>query len=266
MIRPVYRSKNFSAQFKENTSEPLDGFLRVEDIVDEIVNEGEGATDFMEHASKLVDTIDDDAAAEKFVREVQAEKLTDGKGSAKGACPFSGDAPAVLEADISAAQNMRKSHLYRFTTAMSRLQREQRIDPDFTAARLPTKAGDAGASASGLAINFVRHFNAVYLVLVVWLSRMYEVPNAADRDRRRAIESVASWPLMSMAMRPMLELAGMLPGVDAAKMFAFAVEDLPSLPYAAPQLALAYLSTDRSHTMLLRMDGWALAVLTSVAD
>ena len=56
------------------------------------------------------------------------------------------------------------------------------------------------------------HFNACYLVLLTWLERIYETENwNEDARRRHAIEQIATWPMMSMAIRPFLELSSYLP-------------------------------------------------------
>ena len=56
------------------------------------------------------------------------------------------------------------------------------------------------------------HFNACYLVLRTWSSRYYDPrPTQTDQRRRVVLEVLAGWPMMSIAIRPFLELLAILP-------------------------------------------------------
>ena len=97
-----------------------------------------------------------------------------------------------------------------------------------------------------------KNFNACYLVLLSWLSRMYEIPNwEADKTRRLAIEMVASWPLMSMVIRPFLELVSFFP-IDLHKLFRLEPDTLPS---GKPKnLLKKYENPERSEKINKEMD------------
>lgn len=103
------------------------------------------------------------------------------------------------------------------------------------------------------------------ITLLSWLARIYEVQLwEADKPRRLAIEMLASWPLMSMAIRPMLELASFFP-IDRNKLFRLEAGALPLLPIHAQQLQRMYESPARSEEINRRMDYMAVRVLADVA-
>jgi hypothetical protein len=101
--------------------------------------------------------------------------------------------------------------------------------------------------------------------MLAWLSRIYEVEGwMADKPRRQSIEMLASWPLMSLAIRPLLELASCLP-VDLGQLFRLESDALPELPTHAQQLRVLYAGADRSERTAEAMDYFACHTLTDLA-
>jgi hypothetical protein len=75
---------------------------------------------------------------------------------------------------------------------------------------------------------------------------MYEIPHwMEDKNRREAIEMLASWPLMSLAIRPFLELASFFP-IKFQQLFCVDPDAFPLLPIHAQQLRNIYASQERS--------------------
>jgi hypothetical protein len=162
----------------------------------------------------------------------------------------------------------RQTHLYRFSVMLSEIQQETRAANQsgvvFAPGRAPLKPDHA--TIRRMAEELPMQFNACYLVMLAWLSRMYEVRGwAADTRRRQAIEMLVTWPLMSMAIRPFLELASVLP-IDRQMLFRTEPAGLPMLPTQARQLHQLYESSERTEAVNEQMDYLALRVLTRVAD
>ncbi|MGC1968670.1 MAG: hypothetical protein WA673_19575 [Candidatus Acidiferrales bacterium] len=109
------------------------------------------------------------------------------------------------------------------------LEISKRSNVDFVAVREPLDVSDDAALAK-LVVQLPLQFNACYLVMIAWLSRMYELQQwKADTPRRLAIEMIATWPLMSLAIRPALELASFF-RIDKQQLFRLEEASLPEIP------------------------------------
>ncbi|MCH7801240.1 MAG: hypothetical protein IIC24_06815, partial [Chloroflexi bacterium] len=164
---------------------------------------------------------------------------------------------------------LRQSHLYRFAMIMIDYRKERELADEagveFEPSRQPISAGD-NLGVQRLVEELPAQFNACYLVLLAWLSRMYEIQDwQADKPRRKSIEALASWPLMSMAVRPFLELASFFE-IDRNRLFQIDSESLPMLPIHAQQLLQIYANPERSEEINVRMDYLAVRVLSDAAD
>lgn len=251
-IGPIYRDKNFERFSTANTTDPLRHYRNVADIVREIVEEGEGATNFAGRAHALLDKVSELGGARAYLRALLEDRAS----------------PAPTPRWLADGELLRQSHLYRFVIMREQFSQEQELAAGsgvaFDAARTPLEVGGSGVLAR-LARALPAQFNACYLVLVAWLARMYEIREwSADKPRRLAIEMLASWPLMSLAVRPFLELASFFP-VDRSQLFQLTPDALPLLPVQARELHQLYAGADRSEETLARMDYLAVRVLSAVA-
>jgi hypothetical protein len=252
-MQMVYRDKNFEHQAQQNVSQPLIGVRRVEDIIAEIVEEGEGATDFAASARALlarVERIGPRAYVETMLADMHRQD---------------GDPPTPDWFDE--CQMVRSSHLYRFAVLLTGMEEEAALaagaGTTFDPVRRPIELVQH-PELGELAGAVTARFNACYLVLVAWLSRMYEIQDwMADKPRRLSIEMLASWPLMSMAIRPMLELASFLP-IDRSELFRLEASALPA-DGSARELLSRWEGSERSEDLHTLVDRLALQTLTEVA-
>src|SRR5262249_53605455 len=86
-----------------------------------------------------------------------------------------------------------------------------------------------------------------------------------DRPRRLAVEMLAAWPLMSLAIRPFLELASCLP-VDLSQLFRLERDALPGLPVHAQQLHSLYVDKERSEEINHEIDNFVIRTLSDIAS
>ncbi len=94
---------------------------------------------------------------------------------------------------------------------------------------------------------------------------MYESENwEVDRSRRQAIEMLASWPIMSLGIRPFLELASFFP-IKKTELFLLEVDTLPCLPLNSRELLQLFAKEERSESINHQLDYFALETLTDVA-
>ena len=217
-VGPVSRTKNFSNFAKRNISDPLRHYKDVHDVVREIVEEGEGFSSFEQRALTFLDRVGREGV-DAYLR---------GLAAAQG--------PGRTPEWIAEGELLRQSHLYRFAVILSEVRQEQRLSGgSFEPARTPVDTTGHGG-LQDMTAQLPGQFNSCYLVLLGWLGRMYKIPDwTADARRRHTIEMIASWPLMSLAIRPMLELASLLP-VDPRRLFRPDAAGLPTLPVLARQL------------------------------
>lgn len=255
-IGPIYREKNFERQeatADDNPEPPLRNYMDLEGIVAAIVDEGEGVTGFDSGAEALLAKVETLGGARAYLEALK-------KDAAEPKEPTPGW--------LKDCEFLRQSHLYRFAMVLTELEAErdlsERVGLDFEPARRPLDA-EGSVALGQMAEELPIQFNACYLVLVSWLSRIYEVRDwAADRPRRQAIEMIATWPMMSIAIRPLLELASFLP-VDLHQLFRVEPEALPTLPVHAQQLYPLYAGPKRSEKINERIDYLAVKVLADVA-
>lgn len=251
-IGPIYRDKNFEHFSQQNTSDPLRHYRSVRDIVREIVEEGEGFARFGERAQRLMAKVAELGGPRGYL----LAQLSDAQS------------PDPTPAWLAEGELVRQSHLYRFAMTLTELRQEQELarqsGVEFEASR---RGLDTGGSVelTQLTGELPVQFNACYLVLLAWLSRMYEVRDwQADTPRRLSIEMLASWPLMSLAIRPFLELASFFP-VPPGQLFRVEADGLPLLPLHAQQLWRLYAGTERSERINVTMDYLAVRTLSDVA-
>jgi hypothetical protein len=253
-IGPVQRSKNFT-ELAGKGEDPTRNFAHVRDVVREIVEEGEGATGFVERARAMLAKVAE-IGGRGFVLALQQDQAR------------AGDPTYQTPAWLAEAQRIRLAHLYRFAMIVTELGAEQALAAharvEFVPWRQPVDLA-ADPQLVAAAAELPAQLNAAYLTMLAWLSRIYEIEDwMADKPRRQSIEMLASWPLMSLAIRPMLELAGCLP-VDAGRLFRLEVDALPELPVHAQQLRALYAGDDRSEATAEAMDYFALRTLSDIA-
>lgn len=251
-VKDVYRDKNFEKRHDTNSTHPLIDVKSAEDIIAEIVEEGEGIGDFQAEAEALIDTIRR-VGARAYLEAVLKDQH---------------DKTYETPEWLAKGQAVRTSHLYRFAVILMGLEQEQELAAQagttFDAERAAVDLS-AAPGLGPLTAEVTQQFNACYVVLTSWLSRMYEIQDwLSDRPRRLAIEMLASWPLMSMGIRPMLELASFLP-VDRTALFRLDAGWLPEQGTSRELLRL-WLGEERNQDIKDRMDTLALDTLDGIAD
>jgi Ferritin-like len=251
-IGPVYRDKNFAADHSADAVDPMRRFKNVRDIIQEIVSEGEGATDFLKRADAMLDKVSKRGGARRYLEAVL-------KSSSSPDTPHG----------LAEYQRLRLSHLYRFAVMWAEYTKEQELARlagyEFKPARTPVNVS-AHVALRTLSDELPGQLNAAYLVLVSWLSRIYETKDwHRDERRRYAIEMLASWPLMSIAIRPLLELVSFFPD-GRSLLFRLDATGLTAGPELAYELLGLYQSDIRSQEVRDRMDQLAVRVLSGVAE
>lgn len=252
-IGPISRDKNFEKRARADAKDALRNYKDVAEVIAEIVEEGEGLTGFPEGAEALLAKVHDLGGARAYLQVLLADAQS----------------PKPTPDWLARAQNIRDSHLYRFAMAMVEVDQERDLASEagvgFEPARTPLPAGQS-TQVDNLAEELPAQFNATYLCLLAWLARIYEIHTwESDERRRMGIEMLASWPMMSIAIRPFLELAAFV-SVPPAKLFRVEADALPPAPVHARQLFELYSRADRSQEVLDRMDGYAMKALTDVAE
>jgi hypothetical protein len=251
-ILPVFRDKNFDKAAKEGVKQPLYTLKSVDGIIAQIVEQGEGQQGFVEGAEALLAKVAELSGPRAYVKA-----LLDDASS-----------PDPTPDWLDECQRIRLSHLYRFAMTMIDLEHERTlahsVGAEFHPSRTPIASG-LHRHIEALAAELPAQFNATYLALVMWLSRIYEVKNwESDRRRRMGIEMLASWPMMSIAIRPFLELASFLP-IDPRELFRLERDKLPADPPAAQELFDLYSAPERTQAIDDQMDQQALTALSAVA-
>jgi|GEM_PF-1749370 len=260
---PVHRDKNFSEFRRSNVVNPLDHMDTAENIIRQIVEEGEGGSGFLRRAKAFIAWYAENGGEQGAGRAYQQALDADTQKAR------SGDPNYSTPTWLADAQLLRQSHLYKFAMVMVGLQREHVLAAKagvvFEPARRPIDVTD-DVALTLMKEQLPAQFNACYLVLLSWLSRIYELQTwEADKPRRLAIEMVATWPLMSMAIRPMLELASMFP-IETTQLFRWDQDALPMLPVHAQQLRSLYLGDERNQEVNDEMDYLAVRVLEDVGN
>ncbi|MFN7935922.1 MAG: ferritin-like domain-containing protein [Bryobacteraceae bacterium] len=241
-VGPEPRTAKFSKLVASDFSDPIDNYEDVSKLITEIVTEGEGMSNFEFRAESMLGDVERWGGASAFARLVQ-----------------------MNSEQVADAMLLRNSHAYRFAMILRGLEKEQTAHPDFSPAREPLVV-DPCIRMRQLTHELPGHFNACYLVLLTWLERIYETENwNEDARRRHAIEQIATWPMMSMAIRPFLELSSYLP-VQETMLFRTDAEALPMLPVFARQLLELFLANDRTPPTVAQMDTLAVRVLGATAS
>ncbi|PRP89787.1 hypothetical protein PROFUN_00129 [Planoprotostelium fungivorum] len=136
----------------------------------------------------------------------------------------------VPRGSVAALRRFKTAHLYRFFVMMGgnqqwtlwnnqiRAKSQSTTPPAPFIPRRTFKEIQENSPAKQLQKEVAEWFNVCYYSIIVWLARIYEgkADWETDRTRRQSIEQLATWPLMSMCIRPFLELAS------------FFTEDTPS--------------------------------------
>ena len=250
-IGPVYRSHNFENIYEQNISSYYRDFKSVDQIIDEIVEEGEGFQNFEARSLRLLKEVKD-IGERQYVKYCLQEKA-------------SGTETPSWFVDC---QMLRKSHLYKFVMIMMGMKQEEKLakvyNVKFSPSREPVTLDD-DVGLTELEKQLPYQFNACYLVMIMWLSRMYEVTHwASDKSRRQAIEMLASWPLMSLGIRPFLELISFF-RVENFKLFSLEADHLPRLPWHAQQLFQLYMAAERSEEINCNLDYFGVKTLSDVS-
>jgi len=262
-VGPVYRSKNYTDFSNKNTANPLKYFKNVRSIVEEIVDEGEGfdgfekaATDFLAYVKSLGAT-----SKSNGVREYLQLLKTDQANSR--------NPQYTTPQGLADGQLCRQSHLYRFAM----IYRDMLVEKEhaelagdtFSVVRQPLSVEESNHAVRKMVEEMPRQFNSCYMVMLIWLARIYEVKQwQTDKDRRYAIEMIATWPLMSLAIRPFLEMISFFP-VDLNQLYCLEPAGMPGIPTEAQQLLAYFNSTDRSEAINEEIDYLAMRVLANAA-
>lgn len=251
-IGPVYRGQNFNRFSKDNTENPIDNFKNIKSIIKEIVEEGEGAENFEQDAKNLLNQLNKIGGARGYLIALKKERN-----------PRAINNPWLAEGEM-----LRQSHLYRFMIIMMELKQEMDLAKQAGVTFEPSRNPIEVKNQPGLTTmteELPQWFNAVYLAMIAWLSRIYEVQEwKADKASRMTIESLASWPLMSVAIRPFLELASFFP-IDLTQLFVLERSGMPNLPLHTQQLFSLFNNPERSEKINAQMDYFAVRVLEDAA-
>jgi hypothetical protein len=146
----------------------LANYKRLEDIVDEIVDEGEGAPLFAQRAKALLSKVAEIGTA-GFLKALAADRQSD----------------STLDW-LNEAQLVRKSHLYSFAMILEELRQEGALANAAGVSFQPSRK-PVGVSAPGLAKlaeQLPAQFNACYLAMLAWLARMGAVKPAITTSCR----------------------------------------------------------------------------------
>ncbi len=253
-IGPTYRDQSFQRQVNALDQHPLTHYKTVTNIIAEIVEEGEGMLHFEQRAAFLLKKADELGGGWAYWTAWLADKQATTQPTPKW---------------LQTCEDLRQSHLYRFAMILTELRHEEdlsrQMGHSFEPARAPLPV-EADGPLRQLTDELPAQFNACYAVMTMWLARMYEIKDwALDTPSRNAIEMLAAWPLMSMAIRPFLELAAMLP-INRTSLFCADADHLPTTPNHARHLARLVGADARSEAINEQMDRLGLLALTDVAN
>ncbi len=254
-IGPVHRDKNFEADAAANSHDPLRNYQRVEDIITEIVQEGEGFADFLGQAKRFLDEVGGADGAQAYLAAVLDDQTS----------------PDPTPELVQLGQLVRISHLTRFAVIWAEMDEERELAESVGASFDPVRSPvdvSASATLTKLADQLAQQFNACFLVLLAWLSRIYEVQDwRVDEDERKAIEMLAAWPLMSLSVRPMLELASTVMDQERVdRLFRIEPDYLPGLPLHALQVYELWAAPERSQQVDDEIDYHAMRTLAATAN
>lgn len=253
-IGPTYRSQSFQKQVNALDQHPLTHYKTVTDIISEIVEEGEGMLHFEQRAAFLLKKVAELGGGRAYWTAWLADKQATTQPTPKW---------------LQTCEDLRQSHLYRFAMILTELRQEEDLARQagqrFEPARAPLPVDPTGPLRQ-LTDELPAQFNACYAVMTMWLARMYEIKDwALDTPSRDAIEMLAAWPLMSMAIRPFLELAALFP-INRTTLFRTDPDHLPTAPTHARQLARLVGGDARSEAINQTMDRLGLLALTDVTN
>jgi hypothetical protein len=256
-IGPIQRDKNFERQEQLNIHDPLANYATVDNIIGQIVDEGEGMKDFIGGATAILDE----------VKKQGVRALLDAVRKDQG---FTGgiEGDGVTPDWLARIMRVRNSHLYRFAMIRAQFDTEQRLaeqcGASFNPARSPLFGGTD--TVDKFTAEATAHFNACYLVLRAWLSRYYDPRQVqSDQRRRLGIEVLAGWPMMSVAIRPFLELLALLP-VRGSALFRSDDQTLAAGPPGAAELNDMFRGAHNFGDGTVEvMDAYALQILDATA-
>ena len=238
LVLQVYRGKRFSTMHETNFC----SLMEYKTMLQEIAEEGEGFSDYDRQLDALFKTYPPTWKGVDKYFETSLAPSPDKKPSNKPPpyCPAHVNQRARA-LPIEEYRVLRHSHLYSFSSVLGFIRTEQRRDPSFEMHRKPLDLA-AHPALRQLHATVAANFNVIYLCMTMWLGRTYDVDNwHADKARRQAIENLCTWPMMSMAVRPMLEIAaGFFEADVAAQLFRVGRDDGDAFLPAdnAPVLAL----------------------------
>lgn len=168
--------------------------------------------------------------------------------------------------EIDEYEKLRQSHLYHFAMVMMGVKKEEELCQTANASFKFTRTTVDSSALQVFCDELPLYFNACYLVMIMWLSRMYEIEHwRLDRSRRQAIEMVASWPIMSLGIRPFLELIAFF-SIKRDQLFSIAYETLPKTCTNAQELFKLYDADERSEEINERLDKLAVATLYDIGE
>jgi hypothetical protein len=253
-VGPVYRSNRFQRFSAAVDTDPLRHYKNVSNIIHEIVDEGEGFEQFARRAKLMLESLQANGGARNYLKIMLADRYD----------------PSFQSPDwFSEAQQIRLSHLYRFVIIMKEVELETSLSAEAKQSFSPSRNPTDPSSSEQLSLfceELTAQINACYLVVVAWLSRIYEIQDwIADAPRRVAVEQLATWPLMSLALRPLLEIASFFK-LEPKNLFRLADDAFPILPTHSRALCKLYSDPTRSETIIAAMDYLAVRTLTDIAQ
>ena len=282
--RDMARLKHFNMQNPDNVPEgnphkggPTFNFQTVSDLVEQLVGEGEGFNDFPSQVMAFLDKDEDVQLYSDYYlwhlwyREQLPEPFPGGAPSTNVVPPPAPPAPPLF----NDAERIRQSHLYRFGHMHKMVAHESAVlGKEWKLHR--DSITSAAPEIHQLRTSLPLFFNGMYLILFTWLARFYASNSTWESDetpvshRRTALESLATWPLMSMAIRPLLEIAGWFG--DEVSNYLF-LQDGTYLPTDLPDyqdLLSTYLATVRAggatQAQNIQMDQHALHIMAHISD
>ena len=230
---PFNLTTNRAKRYQEQHDANVTTLMHYEGMIQEIVEQGEG---FQDVDTKVTDFLATFPVSMAGVR-AYLTAAGDGLSPNQRACPMSpkhkqtapskaletGSATDLPLADFG---ELRMSHLYSHARSYGFVANETRLNPTFACHRADLPVHDDCPTLATLRGAIARQFNVVFMIMRMWLGRMYDTDDwYADESRRRTIENVATWPLMSLGIRPLLEIAAMFGAAEGAQLFRVGRDD-----------------------------------------
>ena len=211
-LLPTARTENLNNTHDSGTTIKFETFSSIIQIISE---QGEGSSKVF---SKLRKMLSRKWTKKQIHTLLQVEKASDDEVN-----ELAND-PAVKKAIITW-----NSHFVLFSRIFARLVRRETLGENI-GVPFSCEREKAEGLPKLITDNIILNLNLLYLVMRVWLHRMYlvfENPNEAATNAI-AIASVVAWGLMSQTIRPMLEILSFVPITENDKKTLFKIPSDPN--------------------------------------